>query len=123
MKKYIKKQNIYTGIANIYTTFNNTIITISDRNGNTIAWSSCGEKGFRGSKKNTPFAAQTVAENICKKALEFGIVEVEIKIKGPGAGRDSVLRTIINSGLKPIFVKDVTGLPHNGCRPPKKRRV
>jgi len=115
------KKQVSSGIANIYTTFNNTIITITDANGNSIAWSSCGSK-FKGSKKNTPFAAQMAAEIACKKALECGISTVEIRIKGPGAGRDAALRAIINSGIKPFVIKDITSIPHNGCRPPKKRR-
>ena len=125
MKNKIIKhfKNIKIGIANIYTTFNNTIITITDTNGNSIVWSSCGSKGFRGSKKNTPFAAQIAAESVCKKAIEFGINSIEIKIKGPGSGRDAALRAIVNSGMKPIVIKDITNIPHNGCRAPKRRRV
>jgi len=121
-KKNIRK-NIDTCIANIYTTFNNTIITMTDIYGNTILWASCGSKGFKGSKKNTPFAAQITAESVCKKAIEFGLGNVEIRIKGPGSGRDAALRAIINSGMKPVMIKDITSIPHNGCRPPKRRRV
>jgi small subunit ribosomal protein S11 len=125
MIKKTKKKSILinTGIINIYTTFNNTIITASSVYGNTIAWSSCGAKGFKGAKKNTPFAAQLATESVCKKIIDQGIKTVEIRIKGPGIGRDASLRAIINSGIKLTIIRDVTGIPHNGCRPPKKRRV
>ena len=125
MKKRIYNNliNKGMGIVNVYTTFNNTIITITDSLGNVVAWSSCGSKGFKGSKRNTPFAAQVTAESVCKKAIELGVVSVEIRIKGPGSGRDSALRAIVNSGMKPLVIKDVTSIPHNGCRPPKRRRV
>jgi len=122
-KKKKQKFNVQTGVVHIYTTFNNTIITITDTKGNSIAWASCGSKGFKGSKKNTPFAAQVAAEDACKKAIEFGIKNIEIKIKGPGTGRDAALRAIINSGIKPISIRDITNIPHNGCRAPKRRRV
>jgi small subunit ribosomal protein S11 len=114
---------INSGIIHIYTTLNNTIVTASSIYGNVLIWASCGTKGFKGAKKNTPFAAQTAAEHVCKKIIEKGIRTVEIRIKGPGIGRDSSLRAIINSGIKITVIKDVTGVPHNGCRPPKKRRV
>jgi small subunit ribosomal protein S11 len=122
-KDFNKIINKGLGIINIYTTFNNTIITITDSTGNTIAWASCGSKGFKGSKRNTPFAAQVTAESVCKKAMELGVSNIEIRIKGPGAGRDAALRAIVNSGMKPLVIKDVTSIPHNGCRPPKRRRV
>jgi small subunit ribosomal protein S11 len=122
-KVYNKIINKGLGIVNIYTTFNNTIITITDSAGNAIAWASCGSKGFKGSKRNTPFAAQVTAESVCKKAIEMGVNNIEIRIKGPGSGREAALRAIVNSGMKPLVIKDVTSIPHNGCRPPKRRRV
>ena len=121
-KKRVKK-HVYSGIACVYTSFNNTIVTITDANGNAIAWSSCGLKGFRGSKKSTPFAAQVVAEDACRKARDHGLKSVEVFIKGPGSGRESALRAIANCGLKISLIKDVTPVPHNGCRAPKRRRV
>jgi len=125
MKYKQKKQKkiTITGIAHIYATFNNTIITITDVYGNSILWASCGSKGFRGSKKNTPFAAQLAAEDACKKISEYGMQNIKIQIKGPGTGRDAALRAIINSGIRPTLIKDRTTIPHNGCRAPKRRRV
>jgi len=111
------------GIAHILATFNNTIVTIADRTGNTITWASTGSSGFKGSKKSTPFAAGVAAENAAKKALERGVKEVEVFVKGPGAGRESAIRSIQAAGLTIRTIKDVTPIPHNGCRPQKRRRV
>lgn len=125
-KKKTKKKvtrNITSGIAHILATFNNTIITISDRQGNVVVWASCGSAGFKGSKKSTPFAAQVAAKNAAKKALEHGLKDVEVYIKGPGSGRESAIRAIQGAGLRISAIKDVTPIPHNGCRPPKRRRV
>jgi len=121
-KKKVKK-NIQKGIAHIQATFNNTIVTISDELGNTIAWSSSGVRGMKGSRKSTPFAAQLVAEDAARKAMEHGMRMVGVFVKGPGAGRESALRSLQASGLKITLIKDVTPIPHNGCRPPKRRRV
>jgi len=121
-KKRIKK-NVVNGIVHVYTSFNNSIITITDVRGDTISWSSCGTRSFKGSKKSTSFAAQIAAEEACKKAKEYGLRNVEVRIKGPGSGRESALRSIANSGLRISKIKDVTPVPHNGCRPPKRRRV
>ena len=117
------KKNIPSGIAHINSTFNNTIITITDTSGNAISWSSSGNKGFKGSRKSTPFAAQLAAEEAGKKAMEHGMKHVEVVIKGPGNGRESAIRTIHNNGIEVTEIVDITPLPHNGCRPPKKRRV
>ena len=125
-KKAAKKKiarNITSGIVHIMATFNNTIVTIADRQGNTMAWSSCGSAGFKGSKKSTPFAAQIAAKNAAKKALEQGLKDVEVYVKGPGSGRESAIRAIQAAGLRISAIKDVTLIPHNGCRPPKRRRV
>jgi len=111
------------GVAHILATFNNTIVTISDRQGNTITWASTGSAGFKGSKKSTPFAAGIAAENAAKKAAERGMKEVEVSVKGPGAGRESAIRSIQAAGLIIRSIKDVTPIPHNGCRPEKRRRV
>ncbi len=121
-KKKIKKM-VINGIVHIYTTFNNSIVTVADQTGAVISWSSCGLKDFKGSKKSTPFAAQVAAEDACRKAKDGGLKNVEVHIKGPGAGRESALRAVANSGLKITQIKDVTPIPHNGCRPPKRRRV
>ena len=121
-KKKIKK-NIPSGIAHINSTFNNTIITITDTTGNTISWSSSGNKGFKGSRKSTPFAAQLAAEEAGKKAMEHGMKHVEVVIKGPGNGRESAIRALGSTGLNITVIKDITPIPHNGCRPSKKRRV
>lgn len=124
MAKKKKIKNISTrGIAHIQASFNNTIITITDPQGNTICWSSAGSAGFKGSKKSTPFAAQRASEVAAKKALENGVKEVEVYIKGPGSGRESAIRALQSAGLLISLIKDVTPLPHNGCRPPKRRRV
>ena len=111
------------GIAHILATFNNTIVTITDRQGNAIAWSTAGASGFHGSKKSTPYAAQIAASNAAKRALEAGLKEVEVFVKGPGQGRESAIRSLQQAGLTITAIKDVTPIPHNGCRPPKRRRV
>ena len=121
-KKKVKK-NIAAGIAHIQATFNNTIITIADTEGNTISWSSSGSKGFKGSRKGTPFAAQIAASDAATKAKEHGLSRVEIRLKGPGAGRESAVRGLQSAGINVTAIRDVTPIPHNGCRPPKKRRV
>jgi len=118
-----ESKNIASGIVHIQATFNNTVITITDRQGNTISWSSAGSLDFKGAKKSTPFAAQVTAENAAKKAMEHGLKEVDVYVKGPGSGRESAIRTLQVVGLKINVIKDVTPVPHNGCRPPKKRRV
>lgn len=121
-KKRVKK-NVTTGVAHIYTSFNNTIVSLSDEKGNVISWSSCGAKGFKGSKKSTPFAAQVASEDASRKAKDMGLKSVEVYVKGPGSGRESALRAIANCGIRLTMVKDVTPVPHNGCRPPKRRRA
>ena len=121
-KRRVKK-NIPTGVAHIQATFNNTHVTITDPVGNTVSWSSAGVVGFKGSRKSTPFAAQLVAEDACRKAIDHGMKAVGVFVKGPGTGRESALRAIAGSGLKITEIRDVTPIPHNGCRPPKKRRV
>ena len=118
-----EKKNISTGIVHIQSTFNNTIVTITDLTGNVIAWSSAGVQGFKGSRKSTPFAAQLAAEDAAKKAMEHGMKSVEVYVKGPGAGRESALRSLQAAGFNIVMIKDVTPIPHNGCRPPKRRRV
>jgi small subunit ribosomal protein S11 len=121
-KKKIKK-NIPIGGVYIQSSFNNTIVTITDPRGNVVSWSSGGVVGFKGSRKSTPFAAQLAAENAAKKAIENGMKTVDVYVKGPGAGREAALRALQSSGLKVHLIKDVTPIPHNGCRPPKRRRV
>ncbi|MCK9263833.1 MAG: 30S ribosomal protein S11 [Desulfomonilia bacterium] len=121
-KKKVKK-DIPEGVVHIQATFNNTIITISDPQGNTLAWSTAGSQGFKGSRKSTPFAAQMAAQEACKKAQEYGVKSAFAYIKGPGSGRESALRAVNASGIRITGIKDVTPVPHNGCRPPKKRRV
>lgn len=121
-KKRVRK-NISTGVVHIKSTFNNTIVTITDVNGNTIAWASAGVRGFRGSRKSTPFAAQLAADEASKRAKDHGMQTVSVRVTGPGAGRESALRGIQSSGLRVTAIKDVTPVPHNGCRPPKRRRV
>jgi small subunit ribosomal protein S11 len=121
-KKRVKK-NVATGVAHVFASFNNTVITITDPTGGAVAWSSCGARGFKGSRKSTPFAAQVAAEDACRKAMDHGMKAVEVRVKGPGAGRESALRAIANSGMKITLIRDVTPIPHNGCRPPKRRRV
>lgn len=118
-----ERKNIEYGVAHIRSTFNNTIITITDTKGNSIAWSSSGNVGFKGSRKSTPFAAQLAAETAAKAAMEHGMKQVEVFVKGPGAGREAAIRSLQAAGLEVNTIKDVTPIPHNGCRPPKRRRV
>ena len=117
------RKNIATGVAHIKSTFNNTMVTITDVNGNTIAWASAGVRGFKGSRKSTPFAAQLAADEASKRAQDHGVQTVSVRVTGPGAGRESALRGIQSSGMRVTSIKDVTPVPHNGCRPPKRRRV
>ena len=117
------KKNIERGAAHIQSTFNNTIVTITDINGNAISWASAGGLGFRGSKKSTPFAAQTASETAAKAAMEHGLKTVEVYVRGPGSGREAAIRALQAAGLEVTMIKDVTPIPHNGCRPPKRRRV
>jgi small subunit ribosomal protein S11 len=121
-KKKVRK-NVQTGIVYIQSTFNNTIITITDVSGNVLSWSSAGARGFKGSRKSTPFAAQVAAGDAAAKAMEHGLKNVSVLVKGPGAGRESALRALSAAGLKVSLIRDVTPIPHNGCRPPKRRRV
>jgi small subunit ribosomal protein S11 len=126
MEKKTKKKGsviINKGVVHVQATFNNTIVTISDPKGNTLVWASAGGQGFKGSRKSTPFAAQVTAESAAKKAMDMGLREVEVFVKGPGAGRESAIRAIQAAGLDISLIKDVTPIPHNGCRPPKRRRV
>jgi len=118
-----KRLSVTQGIAHILATFNNTIITITDRQGNAICWGTSGTSGFHGSRKSTPYAAQIAAMNAAKKALDLGLKEVEVWVKGPGQGRESAIRSLQQAGLSITAIKDVTPIPHNGCRPPKRRRV
>jgi len=118
-----ERKNITAGVAHVNATFNNTVITITDAQGNAIAWSSSGSQGFKGSRKSTPYAAQMAAEDAGKKAMEHGMKTLEIEVKGPGAGRESALRALQNVGFMITAIRDVTPIPHNGCRPPKRRRV
>ncbi len=123
VKKRRERKNIEKGAAHIRSTFNNTIITITDVNGNTVSWASSGAMGFKGSRKNTPYAAQTAAEAAAKGAMENGMKTVEVFVKGPGNGREAAIRALQTTGLNITLIKDVTPIPHNGCRPPKRRRV
>ena len=123
VKRRREKKNIEKGAVHIQATFNNTIVTVSDAFGNTISWASAGELGFKGSRKSTPFAAQSASETAAKAAMEHGLKTVEVFIKGPGAGRESAIRALETVGLQITMIKDVTPIPHNGCRPPKRRRV
>ena len=118
-----EKKQIPSGIVHIQSTFNNTIVTITDPSGNVVAWSSSGVQGFKGSRKSTPFAAQVAAEDAARKAMEHGMKNVEVYVKGPGSGRESALRSLQAAGFNIVMIKDVTPIPHNGCRPPKRRRV
>ncbi len=118
-----ERKNIERGVAHIQSTFNNTVINITDESGNTIAWSSAGANGFKGSRKSTPFAAQTAAETAAKAAMEHGMRVVEVSVKGPGSGREAAIRSLQAAGLEVTTIKDVTPFPHNGCRPPKRRRM
>lgn len=127
-KKVVRKvkkvsKNVINGVAHIRSTFNNTIVTISDTEGNVLSWASAGGLGFRGSRKSTPFAAQMAAEEATKAAMEHGLKQVEVYVKGPGAGREAAIRALQAAGLEVNSIKDVTPIPHNGCRPPKRRRV
>ena len=123
VKRRRERKNIEKGAAHISATFNNTIITITDVNGNAISWASAGELGFKGSRKSTPFAAQSAAEAAGKAAMEHGLKSVEVYVKGPGSGREAAIRALQSAGLEVNMIKDVTPIPHNGCRPPKRRRV
>jgi small subunit ribosomal protein S11 len=121
-KKKVKR-SVTDGIAHIFASFNNTIITITDRQGNTLAWATAGGSGFRGSRKSTPFAAQVAAERAGTRALEYGVKNLDVMVRGPGPGRESAVRSLNNVGFKIMNITDVTPIPHNGCRPPKRRRV
>ncbi|MCC6833682.1 30S ribosomal protein S11 [Nitrosomonas sp.] len=121
-RKKVKK-HVVEGVAHIHASFNNTIVTISDRQGNALSWATSGGVGFKGSRKSTPFAAQVAAEHAGKLALEFGVKNLEVRVKGPGPGRDSAVRALNAAGFKITSITDVTPVPHNGCRPPKKRRI
>ncbi|MBQ7876230.1 MAG: 30S ribosomal protein S11 [Clostridia bacterium] len=123
VRKRRERKNIERGAAHIRSTFNNTIVTITDVNGNALSWASAGGLGFRGSRKSTPFAAQMAAETAAKAAMEHGLKTVEVYVKGPGAGREAAIRALQAAGLDVSLIKDVTPIPHNGCRPPKRRRV
>jgi len=123
VKKRRERKNIEKGAVHIQSTFNNTIVTISDAEGNAISWASAGELGFKGSRKSTPYAAQSASETAAKAAMEHGLKTVEVFVKGPGAGRESAIRALETAGLQITMIKDVTPIPHNGCRPPKRRRV
>ena len=123
VRKKVEKKNVAKGVAHIQATFNNTIVTICDPAGNVVSWSTAGAKGFKGSRKSTPFAAQMAAEEAAAKAMEHGMRSVEACVKGPGTGRESALRALATAGLTVTMIKDVTPIPHNGCRPPKRRRV
>ena len=123
IKKKKERKTIQNAIAHVKSTFNNTIVSISDLNGNVIAWASSGSSGFKGSRKSTPYAGQIAAENAAKKVSEYGVSNIEVYIKGPGSGRESALRALQSSGLNITVIKDVTPIPHNGCRPSKRRRV
>ena len=118
-----ERKNITSGVAHVNATFNNTMITITDAQGNTVAWSSSGTMGFKGSRKSTPYAAQVAAEDASKKAMEHGVRTLEVEVKGPGSGRESALRALQAAGFTITTIRDVTPIPHNGCRPPKRRRV
>ena len=122
-RKRRERKNIEKGSAHIRSSFNNTIVTITDTTGNALSWASAGEMGFRGSRKSTPYAAQTAAETAAKAAMEHGLKTVEVFVKGPGQGRESAIRALQTAGLEIVSIKDVTPIPHNGCRPPKRRRV
>ena len=118
-----EKKNIVAGVAHVNSSFNNTLVTISDEQGNVVSWSSSGMMGFKGSRKSTPYAAQMAAEDAGRKAQDHGMKELDVRVKGPGSGRESAIRALAVTGLEVLSIKDVTPLPHNGCRPPKKRRV
>jgi len=122
-KKKKERKNIERGQAHIQASFNNTLVTITDQSGNAISWSSAGSLGFKGSRKSTPFAAQTASESAAKAAIEHGLKNVEVYVKGPGSGREAAIRALQTAGLEITMIKDITPIPHNGCRPPKRRRV
>ncbi len=122
-RKRREAKHVSQGIAHIHSSFNNTIVSISDMSGGAIAWASAGGMGFKGSKKSTPFAAQMAAESAARKSMEHGMKQVEVYVKGPGAGREAAIRALQAAGLEIVLIKDVTPIPHNGCRPPKRRRV
>ncbi len=122
-KKRREKKNVPHGLVKIRATFNNTIITVTEPNGNVLAWSTAGAEGFKGSKKSTPFAAQIAADNVARRAKENGVRSVDVEIKGPGSGREAAVRALQGAGLRVSSIRDVTPIPHNGCRPPKRRRV
>ncbi len=122
-RKVAKKRNVNKGVAHIQSTFNNTIVTLSDTVGNVLSWASAGALGFKGSRKSTPFAAQTAAESAAKAAMKYGLKSVEVLVKGAGSGREAAIRALQSAGLEINMIKDVTPIPHNGCRPPKRRRV
>jgi small subunit ribosomal protein S11 len=117
------KKNVPSGVAHIQSTFNNTIVTITDTQGETISWASAGSSGFKGAKKGTPFAAQTAAESAARRAMDCGMRQIEVMVSGPGSGRETAIRAIQGAGLEITVIRDVTPIPHNGCRPPKRRRV
>lgn len=118
-----QKRNVPNGVAHIQSTFNNTIITISDQNGEVVSWASAGSSGFKGAKKGTPFAAQTAAESAARRAIDQGMRQIEVLVSGPGSGRETAIRALQGSGIEITLIRDVTPIPHNGCRPPKRRRV
>ena len=118
-----EKKNIPLGVVHIQATFNNTIVTLTDRMGNVVSWSSAGSAGFKGSRKSTPFAAQTASELAARKAMEYGLKQIEVFVRGPGAGREAAIRSLQAAGLEITAIRDVTPIPHDGCRPPKRRRV
>lgn len=122
VRKKVKK-NVAEGIAHVHASFNNTIVTITDRQGNTLSWSTSGAQGFKGSRKSTPFAAQIAAETVGKSAVDCGVKNLEVRIKGPGPGRESAVRALNAAGFRITSISDITPVPHNGCRPPKKRRI
>ena len=117
------KRNVPSGVVHISSTFNNTIVSITDQNGEVISWASAGSSGFKGAKKGTPFAAQTAAENVARRAIDQGMRQVEVMVSGPGSGRETAIRAVQGTGLEITLIRDVTPIPHNGCRPPKRRRV
>ncbi len=123
IRKRKERKNVQVGVAHIQSSFNNTIVTITDLSGNVLSWSSAGSQGFKGSRKSTPFAAQTAAQEAAKKAMEHGLRTVDVHVKGPGSGREAALRALQGAGLEVNIIRDVTPIPHNGCRPPKRRRV
>jgi len=123
IRKKKERKNVQVGVAHIQSSFNNTIITITDLSGNVLSWSSAGSQGFKGSRKSTPYAAQTAAAEAAKKAMEHGLRTIDVHVKGPGSGREAALRALQGAGLEVNIIRDVTPIPHNGCRPPKRRRV